>query len=444
MLLYSVEGEAKAIASEEQNFSFWNRILFSGKDLDFPWLTYFLTCLTHRHNHLTKGIHRAPDAEPKETLRKILDNAISINKLYHRNREAFSVHGGTRYDFFLWEAQFLSDLISYDHLLENLEKRKAELAPGDYSADAMYVKFRISLYVMFYAAKMEKLRHRKDEIIDKISKEAKREFSMIPMSVNPESVSNELQAFATNLSEVFKPMEQLEFVLKMSTFRHIPTYAHSIVVGKIAATLTRFLAKAAPEDFIGFMGIEQASDVAGRIEELCEIAHTSGLCHDIGKISYVCNPYMQARLQVEEELGVIKQHPETGALMMAREDGSSLSGVYLDVIKGHHKYYDGSGGYPEDFDIEGSKYRIMIDIITVADTIDSATDDIGDMSIETQSLEAVVSDIRSDAGKRYSPVVADALGDDAVIAEIARILDTERRDAYYTAYCHAWDGSDQE
>jgi len=429
----------KAMQIEEQNFSFWNGLIFSGKDLDFPWLTWFLSCLNHRHSHLTAKVHKDPDSETKQSLQKILDNAITMNKLYHKNRESFSVFGGTRYEYLLWEAQFLSGLISFDHLYENVYKKKAEFAADDFSLDAIYVKIQLCAFLMFYAAKMEKLKDRKDEIIATVSKDAIEQFSCIPLSVNPVSVSQLLKSFATNLSDVFEPAEQLEFVLKMSTYRHIPTYAHSVVVGKIAATLTKNLIEDSPECFVGFMDITQAEDVKNHAEKLSQFALSSGLCHDIGKISYICNPYMQARVHTEEELEIIKLHPDAGVQLMAREDTSAVNGGLIDVIRGHHKYYDDSGGYPEGFSIVESKHKIMIDIIAVADAIDSATDDIGYTCLEAVSLEEVCAEIKAGAGKQFSPIVTTALCNKTVLADLRNILDAERKDAYYKAYQHTWD-----
>ena len=35
---------------------------------------------------------------------------------------------------------------------------------------------------------------------------------------------------------------------------------------------------------------------------------------------------------------------------------------YVDIARGHHKFYNGKGGYPNDFDNTASPERFMIDI----------------------------------------------------------------------------------
>ena len=53
--------------------------------------------------------------------------------------------------------------------------------------------------------------------------------------------------------------------------------------------------------------------------------------------------------------------------------GDEVFEPYIDVILGHHKTYDGKGGYPADFDNTASSKRILIDLITIADCTDAAT-----------------------------------------------------------------------
>jgi len=440
MVYYFLDEPEKAMEIDEFSFCFWNKLMFTGIDLDFPWLNYFLTCLTHRYSFLSKKVHSDPDSETRDVLRKLLETAIMINKLYQKNRESFQVFGGTRYDYVLWEAQFLNGLISFDMLCENIEKRKAEFAADDYSPDAMYVKHDLNIYMMFYAKSMQRLRGRKDELVASVSSDTIEYFFRIPVSVDPRGVSEQLVNSAMHLSSAFKPDEQLDFVKELTTFRHIPTYAHSIMVSKIALCLTEYLITENPSCFVGCLGIDGVDNVRKSEPELLRYAEKSGLCHDIGKISFVMNPYINARILTEEEFEFIKRHPYYGKSMMMRDDGDDApsSCKYVDVIFGHHKFYDNSGGYPEDFDINSAGNKIMINIISAADSIDAATDDTIKTYSQSKSLDEVCGEIIAEAGVRYSPVVAEALGDRRLRDSISILLEKERTRAYYTAYRHAW------
>ena len=438
MLYYYMEDIEKAKEVDETAFNFWNRLLFSGVDPDFPWLNYFLTCLTHRHALFSEKVHSNPDSETKEVLKQLLETAITINKLYNKNRESFRVFGGTRYEYILWEAQFLNGLISFDMLHGNVEKKKAEFASDDYSPDAMYVKHDLNLYLMFYATAMQRLSGIKDEAVAALSADTIDYFSKIPKSVDPRDVSRQLLNSVKHISSALGPTDQLDFVLKLTTLRHIPTCAHSIMTGKIAAYLTEYLIRKNPRCFVGFFGITHADQVRNRARELRQFVETCGLCHDIGKISYIINPYIHARNLTDDDIGLIKRHPADGAAMLAREDGKTDNDGYAEVIAGHHKHYDNTGGYPAEFDMNNAKYRIVIDILAAADSIDAATDDIAKTYAAVKTLDAVCDEIIAESGSRYSPIAADALRDEEVRKALARILNDSREAAYYTAYLHAW------
>jgi len=437
MMLFSINEPAKALAIEDKIFSFWNSLLFSGTDPDFPWLSYFLTCITHKYPYLARQVHTDPDSETKENLEKLLDSAISVNKLYHKNKDLFTVHGGTRFDYMLWEAQFLSGLISFDQLRENVYKKQDSFAADDYSIDAVYAKINLFSYLMFYAVSMKALADKESDFLKEASGKVIDYISKIPKEANSIEITRQLKTFAKNMSEIFDPMEQIEFILELTTFRNLPTYAHSLMVGKIAVCLTKFLIEENPDCFIGCIDIKTVDEVKKRAMELYEFAESCGLYHDIGKFRYVDNRYMFTRILTEDELEVVKMHPEDGFLLFAQK-GDALFNGYMDIILGHHKYYDNSGGYPESFNREESKDKMMIDIIKAADTIDAATDDISKAYTTTKKLEEICAEIRDKSGSEYSPVVAELLNKAPVISALRFILDTERKEAFYIAYTHAW------
>jgi response regulator RpfG family c-di-GMP phosphodiesterase len=437
MALYAMGKTDDAIEAEGKIFSFWNKLIFTGKDLEFPWLNFFLSVYNTKYAHEVKQVRAEPEQESKENIARILDTAMTINKLYHKNRESHSVFGGSRYDFYLWEAQFFSGLISFDQLSENIQKRQALFSEDDYSADAVYANTQLPSFLMFYASKMRKLADKKDEVLARESKKLMQYISLIPINYNPNEISERIQLIASNLSDILTPMEHLDFVMKMTTFRHIPTYAHSIMVGKIAVCLTKYLVLKKPSCLVGYMDFKHVEDVINNADMLYNYAQTSGLCHDIGKITYIYNPFMLSRELTESEMEIVRKHANAGNLMLARSNSDSLYTDYSEVILGHHKYYDNSDGYPDDYSINRSSQTMMVDIITVADSIDAATDDIGKVYAEAKNLTTVISEIKADSGRRYSPAIADLLECEDVLASLEFIINEERIDAYYTAYLHA-------
>jgi len=440
MMIFNTEKPEEAMPLEDKIFSFWNSVLFSGLDLDFPWLTYFQTCLTHKHSYLTRLVHTDPDSETKENLQRILDISITSAKLYYKNKDLFTAHGGARYEFTLWEAQFLNGLISFDQLKENVYNKQMLYADDDYSADAIHVKIYLFTFLMFYAANMRELRDIKDDFLPEAMEKVINYVSLIPKTENTGEIARQLRTFANDLGELIEPSKRMNFALELTIFRSLPTYAHSVMVGKIAKFLTENLVIQNPGCFIGCFDFENIDDVIKNPDILYEIAEKGGLYHDIGKFIYTDNPFMFARKLTEAELELVRTHPEEGYSIVKQKDTQNdmQNDCYSDIVLGHHKHYDNIGGYPESFDIAGSKYRMMIDIIKIADTIDAATDDYGKAYAPVKSLAEVCAEINEKAGSEYSPVAAELLNDPDVIAELAEIIDIGRRDAFFEAYSHAW------
>lgn len=70
---------------------------------------------------------------------------------------------------------------------------------------------------------------------------------------------------------------------------------------------------------------------------------------------------------------------------------------------GHHKWYNGKGGYPENFDNTRSPKRILIDIVTLCDCMQAATERLGRNYKTEKSFESLMQELREGAGTLYNP-----------------------------------------
>jgi putative nucleotidyltransferase with HDIG domain len=174
-----------------------------------------------------------------------------------------------------------------------------------------------------------------------------------------------------------------------------------------------------------------ARDIAkavGMSEEECELAHTAGLLHDIGRFALSDRVAERGRTLNEEDWMAIQQHPELGADML-RDLG--MYGPVAEIILAHHERVDGRG-YPQGL-VEGEIPEIA-KIISVAEVYDTLT---APDTYRTQmsSFEALT-ELRRVAGSqvasRYVEVLAGLLGGEGIEyrhgdADFDRELDMERR-----------------
>lgn len=212
---------------------------------------------------------------------------------------------------------------------------------------------------------------------------------------------------------------------------HPPTYIHSNMVAKISVCLGRHLLSLKPEVFCGFPGCETVEKVLENQKKILDYTWYSALYHDIGKLYVIDTIAMYGRRLLPSEFELIRSHPEKGAELAGR---FASTRDYVDVIRGHHLWYDGSRGYPEDFDVLRSPYKAIIDIVSVADCLDAATDGVGRSYRAGKTVEDFQKELAEGAGTRYAPHMKEVFEDPATHADLVYLLKNGRKKLYKETY----------
>jgi len=254
----------------------------------------------------------------------------------------------------------------------------------------------------------------------------------IPAGVDRQNFNRQMAIFARAVGFVLDSDTYLDLLLKVTSFRHLATYVHSLQVQNITGILAKHLVTHAPEYFVGMCGTNNTVDVKKSQNELISMACQAALCHDVGKIAYMNTIANCSRKLYQFEFDVLKEHTSTDLAKFGEEKMECV----IDVIAGHHKWHNNKGGYLEYFDRNESKFGIIIDMVTVADSIDAATDTVGRSYAAGLTLEQIATEVKAQSGvdARYSPVVAAALNDRDVLDEIRECIGDGRKEAYYQAY----------
>lgn len=104
----------------------------------------------------------------------------------------------------------------------------------------------------------------------------------------------------------------------------------------------------------------------GCSDEEQELAHTTGLLHDIGKF-VLPDRILRADVLSDEDWAMIRRHPQDGATLVGRLDGY---GPVADGILYHHERIDG-GGYPAG--LIGNEIPLVSRIVAICSTYDTMT-----------------------------------------------------------------------
>ncbi len=222
-----------------------------------------------------------------------------------------------------------------------------------------------------------------------------------------------------------------EMAMRSLAAFHPPTYVHSMMVAQISTCICAHLIDVHPELFYGIHGYETSQEVYERREELLNFTYHAALCHDFGKLPIIDTVFIYGRKLMDFELDIIRQHPDLGANLMEQHESTRR---YADIARGHHKWYDNSQGYPEDFDTSTSQYKTIIDIVTCADCMDAATDSVGRSYNTVKTLDEFIGELRDGAGTRYAPYLPDVLTIPIVRENIDYILSEGRNLNYRNAY----------
>lgn len=244
-----------------------------------------------------------------------------------------------------------------------------------------------------------------------------------------------LNFFATypRAIKYLKEEERIRYLNELNVATQVTTYAHSVNVAMIARELMEGILEYQPELLKGALGKIRHGKVLLNSKKCLDFIYEAAFYHDIGKngiISTVNNDY---RPLTDEEYAIIKTHPALGAELL--KIAPSLYEKYHDTTLGHHKWYNGKGGYPEDFDNTKSPKRILIDIITLSDCMQAATERVGRNYKEGKTFDMVMEEFRKGAGTKYNPDLVKFIDThDDVARDLAVLINDAWVDIYFNIY----------
>lgn len=239
--------------------------------------------------------------------------------------------------------------------------------------------------------------------------------------------------FILELMSVASSIVDFEFfkriVLDMTVYTNKELYVHTMMVKEICFVLLDCILDGAPEYLDGVAGRSGRYWQEHRAEAM-RLMENSALCHDIGKffcLSFVNNA---SRSLTDDEFEYIKAHPTNFSVIYQGRMNPEIECI-RDCAHLHHLWYDETAGYPRE---KHTANKPFVNILTIADCIDAATDYVGRPYGMGKTLDQVIAEF--DAGKdtRYSGYVGDLLHLDEVRDKINHIIRQRRREIYCDIY----------
>lgn len=183
----------------------------------------------------------------------------------------------------------------------------------------------------------------------------------------------------------------------------LDTYGHCKALAAYARIITENIIDRHPHLLVGALEyLNSIEDVKAHKEDIMAFMDKASIFHDLGKLLQVPVVSNSYRHLTNHERDILRLHPDIGTEIL---ELAHLEQALYDVIKGHHKWYDGSNGYPEGFDNTQSKARILVDIISICDSIEAATSRIGRNYRKAKPFCKLLEELLMQSGTRYNPDV---------------------------------------
>lgn len=299
----------------------------------------------------------------------------------------------------------------------------------DYSSTGINQNLTAVSYLVAYEAKMtpqdrQEMKYRTEEVLDR----SLQYLNEMPQDRYPRAVSRAVREMVETQAEAGTARRSL---LNYIIAAHKPTYVHSMMVAGLTRLFVKQMVQKCPEELVGVLGCRTVDDVRRSRIELCELAYECGLYHDLGKslvVMYISNNY---RRLLDEEFTCIQWHTKFGYELLCNigaKDDLAQAALY------HHSFYDGTGGYPKGLPPCPADIKPIVDALTVADSLDAATDNIGRCYTMAKPVETLLGEFRAQRGTRYAPAVVDLLEDEGFCRRLKETLNEARQSVYLETY----------
>lgn len=394
---------------------------------DLPWERYAYALHMDRTSYLT--MLRA--YQDDRIAQAVYESAQFVYEYRAKSRYAKNSYNLETFQYIYPAALYHAGKISIQELIRELFALCQQVHPNDYSSAGIMFNLHVPLYLQSYAKRLppeEKaiLMPRIQELLDRgrhyIGEADTGNASMMQTRAEVKEI---IRMNVTD-NEFFND-HMLSYILAS----HAPTYIHSLMTAHLTALLARRMVETNPAFFVGVMDTASPEEVAARSEEIIRHAYRCGLYHDLGKSQILREVGIYGRRLLDEEFHCIQYHPTLGSALLSKNAAMQDEAA---VALRHHLFYNQHGGYLDPHAACPEPVRRLVDIVTVCDSLDAATDNVGRSYANAKTFTMLVNELRFGAGVRYSPDVVRLFDDEAFRGEVETSLRRERRAIYCRIY----------
>lgn len=401
---------------------------YQEKTPQLPWERYIY--MTHQLMASSISYDRENTMSPQD-ISALMESVYIVYQKRLQEAEEKGEPKPIRSAFPYYAMEYYCGLNTLDELLTNMEKLMDAADLSDFSGESMYGIISIpAFYCQYLQEYPEKIPERK-EYIEGLYQRISYYVENFPEANENESLFLYLRQLSYTFVETENSISYKKFLQRLQMRFAPEVYVHSHAVGNAAAVFSGILLEEEPEFFDDIERIRQISNREEKRKKVLEYARECGILHDVGKINFMNLYSRTGRQWFEEEYEVAHMHTAVGETCLKARASTC---DFAPIAHGHHRWYDGSGGYPEEYKRLACPYRQMVDVIGLTDWLDNVTEaDRLYTGIEKTFDEAVSFAVEME-GSRFSPLLTARLSDKKVALKIQNALAEGRREAYYRLF----------
>ncbi len=405
------------------------------KTPSLPWDTFLYK--SHQERTTAMQMLRMGTADAR-IVREVMESAEYVYKKQMEDVEKKGRKPSARWVLEYDIALYHCGVLTLSQLLTSMEKVFMDQDAHDFSMDGLWGNAMLPAYYAEYLRSDESLIGRKKEVLLYMYGRMIRYVHGVPNgTLNSRLISHLLDGLTTFI-EYPDGIQARDFLINLVISRDPDIYVFLQLTADITRMITQAALETVPEQLVGVLSCEDVSEVRRRGPEIAQFAYECGMLHDIGIFLFDSLVTTAARSQLEEEKRMYGYHTDAGRRILSRCESTQK---YVPAALGHHRFYDGSGGYPEEYRREEDPNRQITDIVGIASYLVGLTDvKFGGGSVGLTPEEALAQ-VRREAGTRLSPVFVQLL------PQIEGELTAYLREGVVRAYEQAFDrirGEDAE
>ena len=340
-------------------------------------------------------------------LAAVLDSCYEIFK-----PEEQSENPSVRWIWPFYEMEYNCGYVSAEVTLSRIEHLVSKTPPDQFDMSGLYANVQLPVYYGRLLKEHPRLLENTDSI--RFLNEAYRKMIRVLLTCPPDAMDDYffyvIRAVITDYYEVEGVPSYKEITRQLLARFGGEDYIRFCRTGAVIRCICAAIYQKEPDFFDDIPFLAAIGDPAEKEKALMAYAQDCGLYFDFGLLKMNISRTMLTRNLFENEYRMYCLHTDSGHNDLIERPSTAC---FADIALGHHRWYDGSDGYPVRYVRNRSPYRQMTDITACAAYLaaDPGEDPAGTLSR-----------MQKKSGKQFSPMVMAYLSDQQLADEIQRIL----------------------